>query len=77
MKATKTVIAFEKSFNGYSTEIEIVFGTNPKGEKFQYINQINTSNDFINQFERNFEDFNISIPEMIISIQGQGYSIKF
>ena len=81
MKATKTVIAFEKETkanNGsYFTNIEIIFGTNPKGEKFQRVNQIDTANEVVHSFSNYFEELKFTPIDMILILSDQGYKLKF
>jgi hypothetical protein len=68
-------INFEKSFNGYSTKIELTQGINPKGVAFRNINQINTANDAVDSVRDQYEGFEISTQEMVEIIKSQGYQV--
>ena len=55
------------------TSVVLEFGKNKRGEDYRNVNQIDTSNSTIAEYADKFENGLLSVEEMIIVIESQGY----
>jgi len=77
LKHTKTV-SFKKEVSNETAStfavINLDYGTNKRGEGYMSVNQLNTANAIVAMAAKRFEAGQLSLEEMIKSIESQGYS---
>lgn len=77
MRKIQTLIFAKKVESSTSSTRAIIAleqGKTIKGQDYRNINQINTSNSVVDDARDNFEEFQISLEEMVEIIEGQGYN---